>query len=435
MRIVENNFMLGELKDKTLKDYINLIRNNLSIFLIVLTLSVLLATVYSLIKPDIFVSSTSLKISKLGGNILQTSPFAEFTDYGMDRFINNEIEILLSSDLRYLIADALIDSLNQSSSKEDFKLLYTSQLGENNKKLISIHEMTILLKDVVSIEQKKALDIIDISAESPSAIEAAMIASVYSKIYRNYNLEINRNQLSYVRDFFERQSIEKKIQLKEAEDTLKIFQEKGRIIALDEQAQALIQQLSQFESQMNAAKIELIANEDVLKKYREELAKQDPKLADYLESVTSETYITALQNQIAQIQLGKDLAQVQLEGGIDISEKIKEYDNKITDLKQKLDEKIKILKNGIFASSPEEVRAISQKIIETEVKNQSLRSMAGSLGHVVQKYEYRFNRLPRTKIELARFQRTRESAEKLFTLIEQKYQEAMINEQSRLGMC
>ena len=79
------------------------------------------------------------------------------------------------------------------------------------------------------------------------------------------------------------------------------------MLALDEQAQALIEQLSQFEAQLNAARIELTASNQVLSKYKEELAKQDPKLAEYLESVTSETYITALQNQISELQLNKTL--------------------------------------------------------------------------------------------------------------------------------
>ena len=140
-----------------------------------------------------------------------------------------------------------------------------------------------------------------------------------------------------------------------------------------------------------------------------------------------------MQDQISQLQLNKDLALAKFESGIDISEKVREYDAKIKELKGKLDEKIKILKRGIFASSPEEVRNISQNIIEAEVKNQSLQSTVNGLTTIVARYEAKFNKLPKTTIEFARFQRTRESSEKLFTLIEEKYQEALINEQSQPG--
>jgi len=431
----QNNFDLQELEGKSFKDYLSLVQKNLWPFLIIIIVSLAVAVLYVLRLPDIYVSETSVKISKSGGSVLQTAPLLGFGDLGNDRMINNEIEILKSFDLRKIIANALLDSFAQSTSKDDFKLLYKSEseFGSEGKKLLRIPQIEKLLGSIVDIEQKRGLDIVDISAESPSPKEAALIAGLYAKVYRTYNLEINREQMSYVRNFLDQQRAEKKIQLSQAEDTLRAFQEKGGIIALDEQAQILIEQLSQFEAQMNAAKIELMASEEVLKKYKDELSKQDPKLADYLASVTSETYITALQNQIAELQLNKDIALAKLESGIDISQKVKEFDAKIKDLKEKLDAKIKVLKAGILASSPEEVRGISQKIIEAEVKNQSLRSSVTSLSALVRKYEERFNRLPKTTIELARFQRTRESSEKLFTLIEEKYQEALINEQSQAG--
>ena len=81
----------------------------------------------------------------------------------------------------------------------------------------------------------------------------------------------------------------------------------------------------------------------------------------------------------------------------------------------------------------EEVRRTSQTIIEEEVKNQSLVSKISSLSVIVKQYEVRFNKLPKTSIDFARFKRVRESTEKLYTLIEEKFQEAQINEQSQPG--
>ncbi len=428
-----NGYDFEELEGKTLKDYLRLIRNNLIPFLLIFLLCTAAGVYYALNKPDIYVSNTAIKITKAGGNVLETPLMPGMSDFGNDRFIANEIEILKSHDLRERVRIALVDSFNSSTSKEEFKLLYRLEPGMQLKSFLSDAQIEGLLAKIVTVEQKRGLDIVDISTESPSPQEAAIIASVYANIYRTYNLEINRNQLTYLRNFLDEQRAEKKAQLNKAEDTLRAFQEKGGIVALDEQAQSLIEQLSQFEAQMNAARIELTGSNQVLSTYKSELAKQDPKLAEYLESVTSETYITALQNQISELQLNKDLALAKLEPGIDVSQKVKEYDIKIYDLKQKLDDKIKVLKAGIFASSPEEVRRTSQKIIEEEVKNQSLNSKITSLSGIVKSYEAKFNRLPKTTIELARFKRTRESNEKLYTLVEEKYQEALINEQSQPG--
>ncbi len=433
MKNIHNDFNQQQIESSTFKDYLRLIRVNLISFILIIVLISISAIFYALRLPDIYVSSTSVKISKTGGNILASPLMDEMNNMGGDRFIANEIEILKSHNLREKIAEVLIDSLDQIANKSDYPRVFKTDPNTGSYLVPSIPQVAGLLGGAVEMEQKKGLDIIVISAESSSPVEAALFAGLYANIYRTYNLNINRDQLTYVRNFLDQQRSEKKNQLIEAEDTLRSFQEKGGIVALDEQAQSLIATLSSFESRLEGAKIELTASTAILNKYKDELSKQDPKLADYLESATSETYIKALQDQISSLQLNKDLALAKFESGIDITAKVKEYDAKIKELKDKLEEKIKVLKLGIFASSPDDVRKISQNIIEAEVKNQSLQSTVNGLTAIVARYEVQFNKLPKTTIDYARFQRTRASSEKLFTLIEEKYQEALINEQSQAG--
>ena len=290
-----------------------------------------------------------------------------------------------------------------------------------------------LLDKKVSVEQKRGLDIVEITAESPSPYEAALIANSYAGQYRELNLEVNRNQLTFVKNFLNEQKDEKQKELNKAEDSLRNFQEKGGIVALDEQATALIDQLSQFEARMNAAKIDYMASSNILRQYKGELAKQDPRMADYLASMSSEDYIKALQKSLAELQINKDLALANANSKIDVTAKVKEYDQKINDLKQKLTQKMEVIKAGIFASSPEEVKELSQKIIVESVRNDSLNIIISGLKNIVDNYEKKFNNLPQKSIELASLKRNSESLEKLYSLIEEKYQEALINEQSQPG--
>lgn len=427
-----NDMNFDENQSSTLKDYLVLISANIKPVTAILIASLIISIIYSISAPDIFKTSTALKITKPGGSILQSPLMPEINDYGNDRFIANEIEILKSNNIRERIAKILLDTLVKSDDPGSFSILLTDIFGED-KKPATVPQIAAGLGNAVQIEQKRGLDIIDISVESQSPKEAALIANVYAKEYLTYNLEISRNQLTFVKEFLADQGAEKKEQLNDAEEILRSYQERGGIIALDQQAQMLIQQLSQFEAQKNAAQIELEASNEILKQYRKELSQQDPKLADYLASATSETYIKALQNQIAEFQIRRDLAILKADPETDYRAKLKEYDDKLKELNAKLDEKIKVLKAGIFASSPEEVKNLSQKIIEEEIKNGSLKTTLTELNVVVRRYDERFNKLPKTSIELARLQRNRESLEKLYTLVEEKYQEAMINEQSQPG--
>lgn len=427
-----NDINFDENQSSTLKDYLILITANIKPVAAILAASLIISIIYSITAPDIFKTSTALKVTKPGGSILNSPLMPEINDYGNDRFIANEIEILKSNNIRERIAKLLLDTLLKSNEKESFHLLLTNEFGED-KKPANVPQIASILGNVVQIEQKRGLDIIDISVESQAPKEAALIANIYANEYLTYNLEINRDQLTFIRKFLAAQRIEKKDQLNDAEQILRLYQERGGIIALDQQAQTLIQQFAQFEAQKNAAQIELEASNEILKQYRNELSKQDPRLADYLASATSEAYIKALQDQIAEFQIRRDLAMIKADPQIDYKDRLKEYDDKLAELNEKLDEKIKILKAGIFASSPEEVKTLSQKIIEVEIKAGSLRTTISELDRVVNKYRERFNKLPKTTIELASLQRNRESLEKLYTLVEEKYQEATINEQSQPG--
>ncbi|HSP86979.1 MAG TPA: polysaccharide biosynthesis tyrosine autokinase, partial [Ignavibacteriaceae bacterium] len=319
--------------------------------------------------------------------------------------------------------------------KDSFYILLdlSSAFQETKSKLLSVNEITERLLTAVSIDQKRGLDIIEISVESPSPYEAALIANCYSHEYQILNLEVNRNQLTIVKKFLLEQKDEKQNQLNDAEETLRKFQEKGGVIALDEQANNLISQLSNFEAQKNAAQIELMASNKILNQYKIELENQNPRLADYLRSLSSEAYFKSLQEQLVKLEVNKDIALSNKSSLGNTDELINNYDQKIRDLKNKLNSKVEEIKSGIFASSPAEVKELSQKMIEEEVNNQALNISVNELGIIVKSYENKFNALPKTAIELARYQRSRESLEKLYTLVEEKYQEALINEQSQPG--
>ena len=428
----ESNYNYEETETKSLKDYINIIRNNLFPFVLIAAVCTAAAVYYALSSRNIYESETVLKISKPQGNILDAPLMPDIMDLGMDRFIANEIEIIMSYTNRERVAEALIDTFKTSGDKDKFYLVLNHSWGEKPH-LLSVDTLVELLDKKVNVQQKRGLDIVDITAESPSPYEAALIVNSYAQQYRGLNLEASRNQLTFVKNFLKKQKDEKQVELGTAEDSLRDFQERGGIIALDEQANALIDQLSQFEAKLNAAKIDCMASGNILKQYKDELKKQDPRMANYLESLTSETYIEALQKQLAELQINKDLALANTNPRIDVTAKIKEYDQKINELKNKLNSKIEIIKAGIFASSPEEVKDLSQKIIEEEVNNSSLNTSINGLQEIVNNYEAKFNQLPKKSIELARLQRKSESLDKLYSLIEEKYQEALINEQSQPG--
>jgi polysaccharide biosynthesis transport protein len=429
------NDIINSQESNTLKDYIRLIRNHLVPVILITLAGLVIAIVYAINATNIYRSTASLRLSKpQGGSVLTAPLMPEFQEWGNDRFIANEIEIMQSYRTREKVAKALIDSFFRNPDKDQYYILLEEESKFSGKKR-NLKLMADLIQELstVSIDQKRGLDVVEISAQSPSPYEAALIANVYAEEYRVLNLEMNRNQLTLVKNFLEEQRDEKNAELNAAEETLKEFQQRGGIIALDERANSLITVLSQFEAQQSATKVDLMASDKVLENLRTELEKQNPRMSDYLQSLSSQTYIKAIQEEIVKLEINKQLALSKSNEVKEDSPVIQEYDRKISELKSQLDKELQKLKAGIFASSPEEVKELTQKIIEEEVKNQSLRTSEKELGQIVKSYESRFNELPKTTIELARLKRKSEALEKLYLLVEQRYQEALINEQSQPG--
>lgn len=414
---------------KSAKDYILLIRNNYKLIIFISALVVGVIVFYAYSAQDIYSSTVTIKITEPNQNILESNPGSR---PDIDRFIANELKIVLNHNTRKNIAQALIDSFNNSTNRDYFYLIKDDpRLADSGPK--SVDHLAGMLGGSISAEQVQGVDIMTISAQSPSAFEAALIANVSALQYQKINLAISRDKLTKVREFLEKQSVEKLAELKVAEDSLRRFQEEGGIISMDIQSTGLINQLSQLDAQRQATKIELMTSDEVLKQYKYFLRKQDPQLVDYLENQASQAYISALQTQIAELQVNRDLALSARSGNIDVSAKVKEYDDRIADLQQKLSTAISGIKADGFSGNPERVRELAQRTVEEEIRNNTLTVRLEQLDAAIRKYEGDLRRLPRTTTALSQYQRERESIQQLFLVINERFQEAMINELSQSG--
>ena len=405
---------------RSLKDLINLVINDPYPFFIISISCLVISVIFALSYKDIYKSTASLKISKPKGGILEGGLSNEFQGLADDRFILTEIEIMKSSAVRKNVAQALYDSLKLSGNPD-------------NMKKLSIGGIAKSLESAVTIEQRSGMNIVTISAESHSPDNAALIANVYANVYKRFDLEVNRDQLTMVKDFLLTHVQEKQNELKESESAFSQFQKENGIISLDDQTKTLITTVTNFEAQRDGAKIELGATEKILAQLKDELNQQNPKLGAYIENQASQSYVQGLQETIAKVQIQKDLVTINNANKEYNQQITKQYDDQIDVLKEKLQDKTNIIKQGLFATNPDAIKDLTIKILDAEVKEKGLLSQVNQLNDIVKKYESQFVKLPLTTINYAQLQRKRESSEKLFSLLEGKYQEALINEQSQPG--
>jgi len=427
------NMPVNNQNEKSFRDYISLFRLNfVPIFLIAIT-GLLVGIIYAFSTPNIYKSVTEVKISKSKGSVLQGSMFPDMQDFGQDRMVMNEIEVLKSYRVRYKVAQFLADSAQLKKYNDKLSSILVEQTGTDSKnyRLKSLHDIATILGGKVTIEQKRGLDIVEVSVESISPLEAALIVNCYAKSYYEINLSYNREPLTSIKNFLAQQRDDKLSGLGHTEETLKNYQEQKGIVELPEQAKALITQSSDMQAKMNATKIDLTITEKNLNQYKEELKKRSPDLTNYIENFATEPYIKKLQEQIAEYKTQRD--RTMSTSSPNSQKVVKEFDNKINDLHEKLNNQLSVYKAGILASSPDEIKVLTRQVLEEEVKYQSILASYKKMNEIVGDYDRKMNMLPTSSIDLARLQREQSSNEKLYLLVEERYQEAVINEQSVPG--
>lgn len=440
----------------TFKDYLNLSLNNTLLMLIIITICGAAGFFFAFYQPDIYRSTTSLKLSPPKGNILEAPLMSEMNNFANDRFIANEIEIMKSYTIRENVAYTLIRQFNVGP-KDSFYLILKDDLRNPNRfaffkmdknvsfnklsevpyrpdTLLRHNDIAMLLSKAISIDQKRGLDIVEITGESPSPYEAALIANSYAQAYINLNLLMNRTKVSVTRRFLEQQRKEKYNDLKRAEDTLKLFQQSRGIVELSEQSRQLVNQLGDFDAQKNVKELEIAMLEKSIAELKNELLNQEPKISNALESSKLEAYLKEVQGQIARLEVNKDYAISNVRNPEDKKRINDKYENDIKELKKQESEKINSLKNLISSKSAvEDASKLGLKIIEEQIKLQTARASQQKLTTIVRAYESKFNLLPKNIIELAQLQRQSSAFEKLYQMVEEKYQEALVNEQSTIG--
>lgn len=413
----------------SIRFYFNLILRNKVPILLSLTVGLIVSYFYAYSQVDIYESSSSMRLAKPKENVLENKIFSDIEGELPERYINNEVEILKSFSIREKTASSLLDSFQILKGKMHFSLLLSNI--ENPTEHKSKNQIAGVLQAVTSISQKRGLDIVNIKVESPSPQEAALISNCYAEAYADYSMKYNRGHLTLNREFLEKQVQEKYNSLLQTEDKLTNFLRTENVVELNAQANSIINQLSGIEGNYNGALIDLQTTGKALADIKTQIDKLDPKSTDYFESKITDPYVGELQTQIAKLEITRDLAKTGNEEYLKNNKSLIETNQKIAELKKNLDEKLLVLKDGAQSNTPEELRSLSNKYFETKILNNQNKIRESLLKNYLNKYQEKFDKLPAQSIEYANLERERLANEKIYLMLLEKYQEALINEESQ----
>lgn len=415
-------------------DYVGIIRASLIPIILIFAISMIVTFIYLKNYPINYRATTVVRVEKPRNGILesQSLSFNLSVTEASDRYLSNQIEILKGYYIRDIVARTILDSLKASPSYSSFYYV-VDKVSETEKRLTSQESLRRRLFDLVRIDIKKGVDALTISVEGLSFHEIQMIVNIYANVFVEYSKEINKEDLINVKKFLEIEKEKKYSDLNNSETALEYFQKESGFVTLDDQSKLLIDAISKYDAMKNESSIELKTIENELSGLKRESEKIDKKLYDYVSGQIAQPYITELQRQIAELEVKRDIE-------ITTATEPKVRDKIINDTRLKLEklsktltEKTEILRAGLVAETPQEVRSIAESIMQNNLKSNALKTRIRSVTEVLGRYEIEFNKLPSQSIEFAKLERVRKSNEKLYLALEEKYQEATINERSRLG--
>ena len=194
-----------------------------------------------------------------------------------------------------------------------------------------------------------------------------IIANIYANVYQKISLDFSRRELTTIREFLALEKDKRFNDLTTSEGAIQDYQQRGGILFLDEQSKKIVDELSNYQADRNAAEVMLQASQKASNEIRDELSNVDKSLLDYLSGELSQSYFEELQKKIVELEVQRDV-EVSVLTDERLKDKIsKEFQRKIDPLKKTLDDKITVIKTGILANTPQEKSLITQRLFESEL--------------------------------------------------------------------
>lgn len=448
----------GQQHEITLQDIIEKIYRRKSLVIVVFFLVVTLTVFYTFLQRPTYEATSQVLIQKnknASGSILGSMNDILQPFESDDRRITNEMEILQTNQLRTNVAEQLMKEpvISVSGKMDTMEIIR----GAGNNIMKSADSTTLLdavllrLIKSVAFTNDRNSDIISIAVRSHSPEESSHIANVYTQQYYDLNLSSSRNMATNVREFLQGQLSDTKRDLDAAEGQLQNYMQSQGIVSLDDEAKQLIDVMSTFQAQRDDVVIQMKSQQQVLQAYEGQLAKIEPSMSSNV-SDAIDPYIKLLQEQIAELQVNRDVAVSQnpIVGNKEIYNQIvAQKDSQIADLRRKLNEKtnqflaMQIMSTGVSVGAQSGsgnsydptgfYKDLKLKILQQELDLSATEAGKNELDKIVQHYDSEFAKMPKQTIDLAKLDRTKESREKLFLLIQDSFQQAQIQEQSQFG--
>ena len=384
-----------------------------------------------------------------------TKPSAEVAFGSLDvagltstRNLMKEVNILKSRT----IADDVIAKLKSNpvatlGGKDTLPILHK---GENDPTLSRYATSETIIERLAqdcSFDPNTGADVIYITDLSTNPKEAAIIANHFAQAYYENNLKASRKQLRTTREFLERTLQSKKLGLDAVEDSLRQYIELHGEIS--EEGQSTVRLIASLDARKDEVEIEILTTKSLINNYQKRINEIRAILPPDLDARANESgkrilelvmsfEIQKLLEQIAKLETQRDVIREQNTNARDqelVRRKVDELTRQIDAARNQI--KAKVTSSGIGEKAAYDqvdiLKDLNAKILDAKIKLQALEVRLQAIMESLTKNEEQYKDIPRQNLEYARLQRSKMSLEEVYITIEEKYQSALVAEQSQFG--
>ena len=285
------------------------------------------------------------------------------------------------------------------------------------------------LKAQISIETFRDTDVIEIHVEDRDPQLARDIANSVANNYILVNQEYNRAAAESASLFLEQQLAAVKNELTQAEEETEQYKRSQGISDLDAETRQRIQVLGQLESELASAEAAAQAASARSQVIEEKLSQQERfRLRDSTEKPNP--IVEQLQAELARLEAQRAGL---LEEYATESHNVRAVDAQIHNLKQQLSQQLKT----VLASTTTGTSPVHDELLTDAARNTATavaaRKRAAALRRILRRAEAQLNDMPSREKELARLVRAQNVADRVYTLLLEKYHEVRVAEAMRLS--
>ncbi|HPY96108.1 MAG TPA: polysaccharide biosynthesis tyrosine autokinase [Candidatus Cloacimonadota bacterium] len=406
-------------EDISIMDYIRILFQYISLIIGIFAFVATVTVIYTFTQPKIYQATSKVLLED------KSAPGMDFMLYSTGAgksSINNNIEILKSRPVATLGFQLL-------QKYPDYDLFPLMKKVDQDA---DFDPVSSLIKNI-KVESKRETDILTVTYESTSPAEAMIVVNSMAEALFQQTTQVARTEFTNIREFLESQLDAISRRLQNSEEELRNYKIESGTFLLSEETRKLIEKSADAGAKLQEAQAEMEIAQNNRDYLIDELSKQDTLLVDVGMAIST-AYIDKLREDLVRNKT-KIMTLMNNNDYPEDHPEIVKLNASLDNAKKRLNEELQKALN-IRSGSSDVMgyrNSLTSRIAEADIRLNMAVAKVNSYQLIVDDYNNRMSSLPDTELELARLQRNYQIDERIHLLLTEKYEDAKVAEQAKMG--